>query len=129
MMATDTKGGRPRHRHIAPGIASASHRRTDRVRYQPDRAGAPPPSLPPCDGSGAPTTFACTPIGDQLPPDTIAPPPPQEITITGAEQVLLFAQSYTGDEGWLVPAYRFTTSDGVGPTVLAIDDMLPPPAR
>jgi hypothetical protein len=66
---------------------------------------------------------------DEPPVDTIAPPPPQQITLTGAERVLLLAQSFTGEESWLVPAYRFATSDGVGPTVLAIDDsfLLPPP--
>lgn len=90
---------------------------------QPPTEPVPVPTLSPCDGSGAPTTFACAPI------DTIAPPPPQEITLIGAERVLLFAQSFTGDESWLVPAYRFATSDGIGPTVLAIDDsfLLPPP--
>jgi hypothetical protein len=96
-------------------------------------------TIPPCDGSSAATdgnaagdagsapTVTCSPI-DEQPPATIAPPPPQEITITGAERVLLFAPSFTGDIGFLVPAYRFTTSDGFGPTVLAIDDsFLQPP--
>ena len=65
-------------------------------------------------------------VTDTIPP----PPPPQEITITGAEQVLLFAPSYDGSESWLVPGYRFTTSQGVGPTVLAIDDsFLTPPGQ
>ncbi|MEY2423626.1 MAG: hypothetical protein QOI95_3693 [Acidimicrobiaceae bacterium] len=89
----------------------------------------PLPPVPPCDGTGAPTTFACDSPLSEPPLGTIPPPAPQEITIVGAEGVLLFAQSFTGDEGWLVPAYRLTTSDGIGPTVLAIDDsfLLPPP--
>ncbi|MEY2454174.1 MAG: hypothetical protein QOD92_3748 [Acidimicrobiaceae bacterium] len=89
-----------------------------------------PTFVPPCDESGAPTNSSlyCLPI-DEPPVDTIAPPPPQEITLIGAEQVLLFAQSFTDDQGWLVPAYRFTMSDGTGPTALAIDEsfLLPPP--
>jgi len=50
------------------------------------------------------------------------------VTITGVQRVLLFAASYTGDEGFLVPAYRFNTDQGFGPTVLAIDEsFLTPP--
>jgi hypothetical protein len=69
---------------------------------------------------------------DRMPPvtDTIpTPPPPQEITLVGAEHILMFAPSYDGRESWLVPGYRFTTSEGVGPSVLAIDDsfLAPPP--
>jgi hypothetical protein len=46
---------------------------------------------------------------------------PQDVTLTGVERILLFA---TGADGtnWLVPAYRFTTADGTGPTVLAVAD-------
>jgi hypothetical protein len=100
---------------------------------EPGSAGPtdPAPSLPPCDGTGAPTTFPCgspleiPPVTDSLPPR----PPPQEITLTGAERILVFAPSYDGHESWLVPAYRFTTGEGVGPSVLAIDDsfLTPPP--
>jgi hypothetical protein len=65
------------------------------------------------------------------PPDTptTGTIPPQEVTLTGAERVLLFATSYDGNDGYLVPAYRFQTADGEGPTVLAIDDsfLAPPP--
>jgi hypothetical protein len=45
----------------------------------------------------------------------------QDVTLTGAERILLFA---TGADGttWLVPAYRFTTADGTGPIVVAVDD-------
>jgi hypothetical protein len=41
----------------------------------------------------------------------------------------MFASTYDGSDGYLVPAYRFTTEDGEGPTVLAIDDsfLAPPP--
>jgi hypothetical protein len=78
-----------------------------------------------------PSTVPCAPVPDEPPPvsDTVPPPPPpQEVTITGAEQILLFAASYTGAESWLVPAYRFTTDQGTGPSVLAIDDsFLTPP--
>ncbi|MEY2403507.1 MAG: hypothetical protein QOD38_1058 [Acidimicrobiaceae bacterium] len=81
----------------------------------------PKPVLP-CETIGAPTTMWCGSPLTEPPLDTIPPPPPQEITLVGAERVLLFAPSFTGDEGWLLPAYRFTTSDGVGPTVLAISD-------
>jgi hypothetical protein len=65
------------------------------------------------------------------PPDTPTSGtiPQQEVTLTGAERVLLFATSYDGNDGYLVPAYRFQTADGEGPTVLAIDDtfLAPPP--
>jgi hypothetical protein len=91
----------------------------------------PAPPLPPCDDTGAPTTSPCSspleipPVTDTLP----SRPPTQEITLTGAERILIFAPSYDGRESWLVPAYRFTTGDGVGPSVLAIDDsfLAPPP--
>lgn len=90
----------------------------------------PAPPLPPCDGTGAPTTFPCG-SPDPMPPvtDTTPPPPPQQITIAGAERILIFASTYDGSDSWLVPAYRFTTGDGVGPSVLAIDDSFfaPPP--
>ena len=84
----------------------------------------PPPS---CETT-IPSDVPCAP--EPVPPvtGTIPPPPPQEITITGAEQILLYASSYTGEESWLVPGYRFTTDQGVGPSVLAIDDsFLTPP--
>jgi hypothetical protein len=103
------------------------------ARAEPGSAGPtdPAPPLPPCDETGAPTTSPCSspleipPVTDTLP----SPPPPQEITLTGAERILIFAASYDGSESWLVPAYRFSTGDGVGPSVLAIDDSFfaPPP--
>lgn len=86
------------------------------------------------DGSSGSASPPAPPASDSpltLPPDSQTippPPPPQEVTITGAQRVLLFAASYTGDEGFLVPAYRFSTEQGAGPTVLAIDDkFLTPP--
>jgi hypothetical protein len=87
------------------------------------------PVPPPACDTTIPSDVPCAP--EPVPPPdtgTIAPPPPQEITITGAEQILLYAASYTGEESWLVPAYRFATDQGVGPSVLAIDDsFLTPP--
>jgi len=66
---------------------------------------------------------------DSEPPstDTIPPPARQDVTLTGAERVLLFALGTDGTM-WLVPAYRFTTADGVGPTVLAVPDQFLLPA-
>ena len=85
---------------------------------EPGSAGGSDPNV------GAPDTVVPEPPVT----GTIPPPPPQEITLTGAEQILLYASSYTGEESWLVPAYRFTTDEGVGPSVLAIDDrFLTPP--
>lgn len=89
-------------------------------------SGATEPSPPVCDGSGAPTTFACTP--DTPTTGTIPPPPPQEVVLTAAERVLMFAPSYTGGDAFLVPGYHFHTSEGDGPTVLAIaDSFIAPP--
>ncbi|MEY2431525.1 MAG: hypothetical protein QOC92_1250 [Acidimicrobiaceae bacterium] len=95
----------------------------------PGSAGPTEPApLPACDGVGAPTTFPCGSAPDAPVTNTLPPPSPQEITLTGVEQVLLLAVSYDGSERWLVPGYRFSTADGVGPSVLAIDDsFLTPP--
>jgi hypothetical protein len=85
-----------------------------------------PTQLPPCDGTGAPTTFACTDVTSE----TLAPPPPQEVTITNAERVLLAAGSYDGNDLFLVPGYRFTYGqDPSTISVLAIDEsyIAPPP--
>ena len=145
----------PRPLQAANDVTAAQGAPTPDIAPASGTSGAPgaepgsiapiePQSLPPCDGSGAPTTIACTSSGSAsppappasdspltLPPDSQTippPPPPQEITITGAQRVLLFAASYTGDEEFLVPAYRFSTDQGAGPTVLAIDDkFLTPP--
>ena len=106
---------------------------TSVVGGAPGSAGPaePAPPLLPCDGTEAPTTLRVGSVDSQRPPvtDTIPPPPPpQEITLTGAERILLYAVSYTNDESWLVPAYRFRTDQGAGPSVLAIDDtFLTPP--
>jgi hypothetical protein len=91
--------------------------------------GTEPAPLLPCDGTGAPTTFPCgSPLSQPPLTGTVPPPPPQEIAITDAAQILLLAPSIDGATTWLVPAYRFSTADGVGPTVLAIDDsFLTPP--
>jgi len=43
------------------------------------------------------------------------------VTLTGADRILLFTIGTDGSF-WLVPAYRFTTADGPGPIVLAVDD-------
>jgi hypothetical protein len=83
---------------------------------------AEPPAAPipePSSTSDAPPTSVT---------DTIPPPTPQTVTLTGAERILLFATSTDGNESWLVPAYRFTTADGPGPSVIAVDDrFLTPP--
>jgi hypothetical protein len=57
------------------------------------------------------------------PPGTIEPVEPQHITLTEARQVLLFTPSVDGTEGWLVPAYAFTTGEGEGdgPVVMAVE--------
>jgi hypothetical protein len=94
--------------------------------------GSPGSPLQPCDGTGAPTTFACTPVTPDTPPITAATlPPPQQITITGAERILILATSYDGRDSFLVPGYRFTTSSGGTVSVLAIDDsfLAPPPGQ
>jgi len=68
---------------------------------------APPDSGPPDSGPSS--------------TDTIPPPTHQDVTLTGAERILLFAVGGDGTT-WLVPAYRFTTADGAGPTVVAVAD-------
>ena len=90
-----------------PAVASDEPPATDDAVPGSVAPGEPVPGLPP--DSEPPST------------DTIPPPAPQDVTLTGAERVLLFA---TGTDGtiWLVPAYRFTTADGAGPTVLAVAD-------
>lgn len=87
----------------------------------------PAPPLLPCDGTGAPTTFPCTDVTiEPLPPEALEP---QRIVLTEAERILLAASSYDGRELYLVPGYRFGTADGLGPSVLAIDEsfLAPPP--
>ena len=76
----------------------------------------PIPGEPPSSGSEPPVT------------DTLPPPAPQDVTLTSAELVLLYVTSNDGTEGWLVPAYRFGTSEGSGPTVIAVDDRFLAPA-
>ena len=81
-------------------------------------------AVPPGTGTGEP------PATDTVPPvtDTLPPPSRQDITLTGADRVLLFVTSYDGTENWLVPGYRFRTEQGDGPLALAIDDsFLTPP--
>jgi hypothetical protein len=58
-----------------------------------------------------------------LPPETVEPDPiePQTVTLTSARQVLVFAPSIDGKEGWLVPAYEFTAGEGEGPVVMAVE--------
>lgn len=76
-----------------------------------------------CAGTGVPTQVDPVPP-DQVPtepPVTIEPPQPQHVTITGARQVLIFTPSFDGTEGWLVPGYAFSTADGDGPVVFAVD--------
>lgn len=89
-----------------------------------------PPSLPPCDGSGAPTTFACEgppPSGSPEPPR----PEPVTVTLTGAEIVLALMPGRPAGSLWLVPAYRLKADDGtevVTPAVADDDvDLAPPP--
>lgn len=95
-----------------------------------------PRPLAATNGAATAQTAPAPVSGDTLAPtpppasgDTVPPAPsPQTVTITGAQRVLLFAASYTGDDGWLVPAYRLDTDQGPGPTVLALDDsFLTPP--
>jgi|GEM_PF-6363971 len=54
---------------------------------------------------------------------------PQVVTFDSVDLVLAFAPSFTGGDGWLVPAYRFHGDDGSTRTVLAIDEsfLAPPP--
>lgn len=81
------------------------------------------PVEPPAVPIPEPSTSTEPPVSD-----TIPPPAPQEVALTGAERVLLYLSSADGQEGWLVPAYRFATADGPGPTVIAVDDQfLTPP--
>jgi len=81
------------------------------------------------EASAVPPDSGAAPPASEQPPstDTIPPPTPQDVTLTGAERILLFA---TGTDGttWLVPAYRFSTADGTGPTVLAVADRFLLPA-
>ena len=79
-------------------------------------------------GEPAPPASDAPPPASAPDTDTLPPPPPQKVVLTGATQVLLFTTSVDGRETWLVPAYRFTTADGVGPTVIAVDDGFLTPA-
>ena len=86
------------------------------------------------EASAIPPDSGVPPNSEPPATDTIPPPAPQNVTLTGAERILLFV---TGADGttWLVPAYRFTTADGTGPTVIAVADSalsggdLPPTGR
>ena len=49
------------------------------------------------------------------------PVEPQRVTLTGARQVLVFAPSIDGTEGWLVPGYELTAGEGEGPVVMAVE--------
>ena len=95
---------------------------------------APPDasSVEPAEPSAAPIPDvppeAESPQSEPPVTDTIPPPSQQDITLTGAERILLYATSADGNEGWLVPAYRFTTADGAGPTVIAVDEGFLTPA-
>jgi hypothetical protein len=63
-------------------------------------------------------------------PTAPAPPAPEpvEVELTDAERVLLAVPSWDGSGTYLVPGYRFTTAEGPGPIVPAIeDDALTPP--
>ena len=90
-------------------------------------SGAPtepdePPAAPIPEPSSTLDTPS-TPVTDRVPA-----PPTQTFTLVRAERILLFATSADANESWLVPAYRFTTADGPGPSVIAVDDrFLTPP--
>jgi hypothetical protein len=77
--------------------------------------GGPQPAV----ALDTPATVACitTPC-DTAPLATL---PTRTVTITAAAPGLVFAPSYTGDDGYLVPAYFFNTAEGEGPRALAID--------
>ena len=93
-------------------------------------ASGAPGSVGPAEPSAAPIPEEPPEPGGEPPvTDIIPPPPPQDITLTGAEVILLYVTSYDGTEGWLVPAYRFSTSDGPGPTVIAVDERFLQPAE
>src|SRR3954451_5345652 len=63
------------------------------------------------------------PIPPQEPPMTLEPAEPQHVSLTGARAALLFTPPVDGTEGWLGPAYAFTTGDGEGdgPVVMAVE--------
>jgi hypothetical protein len=93
---------------------------------EPAASDEPPATDDAVNEGEAPAAPAVPP--DSAPPDseppstdTIPPPTRQDVTLTGAERILLFAIGGDGTT-WLVPAYRFTTADGTGPTVVAVAD-------
>lgn len=124
----------------AAGVASDANRAgpaSGAPGSAPPASGAEPGGAPGSIASGEPTEPPAAPIPEPSsapdgsePPvtDTLPPPPEQDVTLTGAERILLFATSADGNEGWLVPAYRFSTADGSGPSVIAIDDRFLTPA-
>ena len=97
-------------------------------------SGEPAPNAP-APLPGAPGSVEPAPPASDAPPpatgsdtDTLPPPVPQKVVLTAVTQILLFTTSVDGTETWLVPAYRFTTADGAGPTVIAVDDGFLTPA-
>ena len=83
---------------------------------------APPEPASPAPASPAPASPVPAPGEPPGSEPPLQPPPPQDVTLTGADRILLYVSSTNGSDGWLVPAYRFSTADGPGPTVLAVDD-------
>jgi hypothetical protein len=105
--ATDTPASvEPSPPAVAPGEPTPGE-------SSPGESASGTPGVPAPDDPG--------PIPPE-PPVTIEPVEPQHVTLTGARQVLLFTPSVDGTEGWLVPAYAFTTGDGEGdgPVVMAV---------
>ncbi|HEX4819868.1 MAG TPA: hypothetical protein VFV00_06640 [Acidimicrobiales bacterium] len=122
-------GPQPLEAQDQPAIATdAAPASTDEPPATDDAVNEGEASAVPADSGAAP------PESEPPSTDTIPPPAPQNVTFTGAERILLFV---TGSDGttWLVPAYRFTTADGMGPTVIAVADQalaggdLPPTGR
>lgn len=93
---------------------------------EPPVGGGQPPA-----GGIEPPTGTTEPGVDPVPGPTVVEPPPTEpptteppanITITGAEMVILAVPSWDDSGTYLVPGYRFVADDGSRPEVPAVAD-------
>jgi hypothetical protein len=112
----------------APGSAGPAPAPASDLPAQVDPA-APTETIVPGDSGGVapgePAPGKPGPDPQPVPEPTFVPDPepvePQTVTLTAVRQVLVFAPSIDGKEGWLVPAYEFTAGEGEGPVVMAVE--------
>lgn len=83
-------------------------------------------AVPPVGADGAPETAVASPLCAE--PVPYPEPEPVEVTLTGAERVLMLLGAVDGSfDTYLVPGYRFSGDDGVIVDAVAVaDDSLAP---